>query len=165
MSSDDNDNNESIESNPEETTKISLESSSKSNENNKTQIKTEKQNSIIPNDRTTGTYKKGKKKHFNVPEEKVEGDSTKSKDNTVEFSYEKFPKKSNKESLDRIKPHKSHQKRRIESHHSKSHKSTDLQEAPSLKYKKITYLSVIEGKSFHKRYPNIFSKSKNGVLI
>ena len=157
MSSNDNNSNESIESNPEETTKKPLESSSKSNENNKTQIKTEKQKSIIPNDRTTGTYKKGnrkakkgRKKHFNGPEENIEGHSTKSKDNAVEFSYEKFPKKSNKESLDGSEPHQSPQKRGIDSHHSKRHMSTDLQEAPSLKYKKITYLSVVDGKSFHK---------------
>ena len=134
-----------------------MESSSKSNESNKTQVITEKQKSIIPNDRTTGTYKKGyrkaivgKKKHFKGPEENIEGDSTESKDNTVEFSYEKFPKKSNKQSLDRIKPHQSPKKRGSDSHHSKSNTSTDLQEAPALKYKKVTYLSVVEGKSFHK---------------
>ena len=145
MSSDDVSSDESIESDPEETTSKSLESSSKSNENNKTQIKTEKQNSIIPNDRTTGTYKKGnanvtkhKKKHYKNAEEDTNDDSLKSKSNT-EFYYEKFPKKSNKDIHHHI-----HIKRGSDAKKSKRQTSTDLQEAPALKYKKVTcYVGLI----------------------
>ena len=173
LSSDDNSSKESIESDPEEAIEKSLKSSSKSKDSNKTLIKTEKQKSIIPNDRTTGTYKKGyrksnkdKEKHYKHPEENVNDDSLKNKNNIAGFSYEQFPKKSKKQSLDQIQPHKIHQKRGTDSQHSKKQTSTDLQEAPALKYKKVTYLSVVEGESFHKRCSSLFLMYiYNGILI
>ena len=88
------------------------------------------------------------RKNLKLDKRKKGRDSKKEKSNAEDFSYEIVAQRSTKGSSHRIKPDKIHHSEGTNEHHAKSPSSGDLQEPPELKYKKVTYLSVIEGKIF-----------------
>ena len=124
---------------------------------NKDIVFTKKKKSIIPNDRTmankhkkySSKLSKHKEKHSKKEDSKKKDVSNDNKDDSEEFSKEVFAQRSIKGSSHDIKPEKIRNKESNNQQSLKKRKSSDLQEQPALKYKKVTYLSVIEGKKFY----------------
>ena len=122
---------------------------------NKDIVFTKKKKSIIPNDRTmankhkkhSSKVSKHKEKLSKKEESKKDDVSNENKNDSEEFSKEVFAQRSIKGSSHDIKPDKIHNKESNNKQSLKKKKSGDLQEQPALKYKKVTYLSVIEGKN------------------
>ena len=86
------------------------------------------------------------RKNFKRDESNKSRNSKKLINNAEDFSYESVAQMSTKERSHQIKPDKIHQSEGTNEHRAQRPISGDLQEPPALKYKKVTYLSVIEGK-------------------